>query len=238
MTSLVSQLIADALRESGVIAVGTNPEADESAEALRVLNRLFRSLFGNELGDPLTSVNYGRSGLVTADAIKLDQSSIIDLSFIPANTRLILNNSDVKTVYLDPNPQDGSRFGLIDNLANLATTNLTVSGNGRKIEGNSTLVLNVSALNREWFYREDLGAWVRLTDLGSNDESPLPFEFDDLLISLLAIRLSPRYAAQADALYYKMMRVKLRSRYTQTVSQNSETGLTALPSNPLYKQYR
>lgn len=230
MTTL-RQIIIDGLRESGIIGVGTTPDADEHDEGLRRLNNIIKSLFGTELGEPYADVNYGVNGLVNSYSKGLDRASDIDSAYIPKNVRLIFNNGAAKTLYLHPAPQDGSRLAIRDNGSNLATFNVTLNANGRQIESANSVVLSTSDLTREWFYRADLGDWVRVTDLTANDQSPLPEEFDDLLMTLLALRLNGRYGADTgtDMMeILKRIRGIFRARYRQTSEQPSEPGLYRL----------
>jgi len=192
----VTSIIADALRESNIIPIGESPEADTQLEALRHLNSVIYSLFGFEIGEGLTPINYGGNGLTNEYGIALDDSALIDGSFVPSNTSLVLNLEAAKTVYLPPRPYAGARVGIVDASSNLNTYNLTINGNGRKIESATSVTLTTSGLTREWFYRDDLAAWVRLTDLDNNADSPFPREFDDLLITMLAMRLNPRYGVE------------------------------------------
>lgn len=235
--STIRQLIIDSYREAGIVATGEEPDADQLDEALRRLNVLYKSIFGNELGENLVVVNYGRDGLVNAFAIAEDVSSEIDSTFVPVNTRLILNIAEAGTLYLDPNPRDGARMGVIDNGNNLATYNVVIDGNGRKIEMVDTVTLNTNGVNREWFYRADLGSWTRKTDLLVGDPSPLPDEFDDLLISMLAVRINPRHGAETSNEMIetlKRARRMFRARYAQVTQQDSEMGLYRLPSTKFY----
>jgi hypothetical protein len=48
--TLVSEIITDAFRQSNLVAVGTTPTTEETTEALRYLNRIVKSVFGNEAG--------------------------------------------------------------------------------------------------------------------------------------------------------------------------------------------
>jgi hypothetical protein len=230
----IRQLVTDGFRESGLIEVGGIPDADEFEEGLRKLNTVFKSLFGNELGDPLVPVNYGLNGLTNSYAKSLDSSSVVNASFIPVNVRLILNIDTPVTLYLHPNPQDGARLGLIDNIGNFATENVTLNGNGRTIENTGSVVLSTDSVNREWFYRADLANWVRVIDLVAEDDSPLPVEFDDFLTTLLAFRLNPRYGAvtNTDTIEVtKRIKKFFSARYRQTSEQSSEYALIRLPSN-------
>ena len=235
----IRQIITDAYRDPAIIGIGEDPSAEQLTEGLRRLNVLYRSLFGNELGEPLTTVNYGSQGLTNSYALDEDMSSDIDSIYVPTNYRLILILGAATTVYLNPNPQDGARVAIVDNGANLATYNVTVDGNGRHVEDADTAVLNTDSVNREWFYRADTGNWVRLTELTADDESPLPQEFDDFLITLLSFRLNPRYGAEtSDEMGQVLKRMKkvFTSRYKQTAEQDVEIGLYRLPSTRHYWQ--
>lgn len=237
----IRQIIIDSMREAGVIAVDDTPEASQLDEALRRLQVLYSSLFGNELGEPLQPVNFGKAGLTNSYAKVLDASSEINSSYIPNNSRLILNVDAGGTLYLNPNPAGGARFGIVDNGANLATNNITVNGNGRHIELLDSVLLNTNSLNREWFYRDDLGSWIRVTDLDVDAQSPLPREFDDLLTTLLAFRLNPRYGAETSVEMIEVMkRIRriFRARYRQSLEQAVETGLYRLTNNRIYWQHR
>lgn len=235
--TLVSQILTDAYREAGIIAIDDTLDADKSSEALRLFNRVFKSLFAAELGEPLLSINYGKSGLNTTYAKEQDASAEIDSAYVPSNSRLILNLDQAKTVYLNPNPKDGARFGIVDSKGNLASFNLTVNANGRLIESASSVVLNTNSLNRYWFYRADTGNWVKATDFITSDTVPLPEEFDELLTTFLAVRINPRHGAESSAELVevlKRMRRIFRARYAQHSEQDSELGLQWLPSNKRY----
>lgn len=232
MTS-IRQLIIDSLREAGILEAGEAPEVNEFEEALRVLERMFKSLFGNELGEPLKTINYGLNGITNAYGIVTDMSSVITSTYVPGNLRIVFNASSANTIFLSPKPQDGARFAVIDNKGNFSTAPLTINANGRQIEGSTSLVLNTNSINREWFYRDDLASWVKVIDLDPADPSPLPDEFDDLLITLLAFRLNPRYGATTSSEMGDVMkraRRVFRARYKQQSEQSSELALLRLSS--------
>jgi len=234
----IRQLIIDAYRESGIVATGEEPDADMMDEGLRRLNTLYKGLFGAELGENLTPVNYGQSGLTNNFAKNEDRSSDIDSTYVPSNSRIIFNIGAPTTLFLPPNPRDGARLGVIDNGGNLASFNVTINANGRKIENSSTVVLNTNSVNQEWFYRADLGNWAKVIDLVEGDPSPLPSEFDDLLVTMLTIRINPRHGGEtSDEMIETMKRIRrlFKARYRQVAVQTSETGLYRLTSNPWYR---
>lgn len=230
MTTL-RQIITDSLRESGIISLGDEPEADSFQEGLRRLQVLIKSLVGHELGEPLKTLNYGRYNIEEPNAISRDVSSVINSSYVPANTRLIFNISAATTIDLPPNPKDGARIAVIDNAGNFGTYNVTLDGNGRKIEDSATVTLNTNGLTREWFYRADTGNWVRVQDLVAESESPFPQEFDDYLTILLAIRLNPRYNAETKPETLEMLnraKRQFRARYKQETEMEVEEALLRL----------
>lgn len=229
----IRTIIADAFREAGIIAAGDSVEAAASDEALRRLNNIYKSFFGIELGENLPPINYGDSGLINSYAKDANRATDIDSSYIPQNVRLIFNNDEAETLYLPPSPDDGARLAIVDNAGNLATYNVVINGNGRKIESASSITLSTDSLTREWFYRADTGNWARVSDLTIDDESPLPGEFDDFLTTALAIRIHPRYGAetaQETVEVFNRMRKIFRARYRQTHEMDVEDGLICIPS--------
>jgi hypothetical protein len=206
MTTLASSIITDAYRESNIIPAGNSPTTTQQTEALGKLNTLILSTIGNEAGDGFDDYNIGGT---------TDQSNYL-LNYIPANARVLLNLTGGKSYKLHPNPFEGQRLGIVDVIGNLATYPVTLDGNGRNIEGTPTLVLNVNSDNRQWMYRADIGQWVKITTLLYTDTIPFPQEFDDYFITMLAMRLNPRYgqslAAESQETL-KRSRSLLRDRY-------------------------
>jgi hypothetical protein len=230
----IRQIITDAYREGGLIGSGETLNTDQLDEGLRKLQTLVRSFFGNEIGVKLASVSYGINGLSNTYAKYQDVASSIDSSFVPMNVRLVCNLSANKEVFLHPNPVDGAMLAVVDNSSNFATNTLTLNGNGRKIEAAASVVLNANGVVKDWFYRADLGQWVEIEDFTVNSESPLPFKFDELLTTLLSLRLAPRFAASFAAETASTMQrmVKLfKAHYSQIVEMPVETALYRLTSD-------
>lgn len=233
----IRQIITDAYREAGIIAIEDTLDADKFAEGLRRMNAVLNSLFDDEFGEPLRTANYGLAGLTNAYALAQDESDSIDSIYVPSNTRLMLNIDAAATLYLDPNPRDGARLAVVDNGGNLATYNVTINANGRKIESANSVILNTNSINRQWFYREDLGSWTRVADLIDGDSSPFPSKFDDFLASLLAFRIGPRHGApipDASIEILKRGRRTFRARYRQVKTAYPELGIVRLPSSKKY----
>lgn len=204
--TVASSIITDAYRESNLIPMGNAPNTNQQIEALGRLNTIILSTVGYEAGDGLDDLNINGP---------YDQSSLVSV-FIPDNARLLLNLSSAQIFKLDPEPFEGQRLSIVDVAGNLATYNVTLDGNGRKIENAATLVLNTNSDVRQWMYRGDTGTWVKITSLLYADVMPFPAEFDDYFITMLAMRLSPRYgqAMTGESLSaMKRSRSILRGRY-------------------------
>lgn len=229
--TLVRTIIADALRESGILPLGGTPDAPAEAEGLRRLSSIISSLIGAELGENLVSVSYGSNGITTKEGLKADEKLSLDATYVPSNSRIIANIEEASTLFLNPTPRPGSRFAVIDASGSFATYALTINANGRKIESAATLPLSTAGLVREWFYRDDLADWVRVTDMTLDTLVPFPSEFDEFLVTMLAIRLNPRYgqavAAETQATLARWRNL-FRARYRQTVEVLSDTGMTPL----------
>lgn len=229
----VSEIITQAYRESNLIPVGATPDDSEMTEGLQILNRYVKSLFGSEMGEPLETIALGKKNITTPDNVVLYMDDLLTY-YVPENTRVQANLLSATTINLCPNPKDGSRVAVIDNSENFATYPLTIIGNGRQIEGETSVVLNTNGVIRQWFYREDLGQWNRLTDLTLTDVSPFPDEFDDLLILGVQRRINPRAGAQAapeSVQYYTDILRKFKARYRQMREMPAEQGIVRLPGN-------
>lgn len=202
--SLASTIITAAYRESNVIPIVSTPSANEIAEGLGRLNTLILSTVGNEAGNELHDITVGGT---------YDQSQFIS-TWIPDNSRLILNLASTRTFSLHPQPYDGQRVAIVDTAGNLSSNNLILSGNGRSIEGATSVTLNTNSLSRQWLYTN--GNWARITSLAASDTMPLDEAFDDYFITMLALRLNPRHGAtmsQESMAALDRQRSIIRARY-------------------------
>lgn len=216
MTTL-RMIVSDALRESGIIQIGSEPEAEEFAEGLRLLQVVIDNLIYEELGDRFENV--------TLDSNTLDNSSTNILS---ANTRYFCNLNLSRTLYFPPDPQDGSRISIV---GDFSSAPLTLNGNGRKVENFTSVILNTVGTDITWFYRNDLGAWKQMSVLTENNDSPFPGAFDQLLTTKLSLRLNPRYGVQTSPEIVDTMRnsfKKFKARYKTRKEVSVEEGLTRL----------
>lgn len=216
--SLVSVIISDAFRESNILPLGIAPNTNQSTEALRLLNQLFSSIYGDDAGEALQEWplgNFGREAPLYDLGYSQEQ-----LNRPPINRRLIAINEAAITVRLSLQPQDGSRMGIIDPYSRLASVPVTLDGNGRTIENAPTLLLDTAGTYREWFYRADLGNWMRLVGVTEIDEMPFPADFDIFFTLYLAMRINPRFGRDMDgqsAAMYQNERRKFVGRYLQSM---------------------
>jgi hypothetical protein len=214
--TLISSIIGDAYREANILPLGKAPTANQVTEALRLFNGNIRSIYGGDAGESLIDWPLGTFGTESGFQLPYTDYAIVRPTI---NQRLIATNTVAKTVYLTPYPQDGSRMGIADPFGRLAAFPVTLDANGRTIEAAATLVLNTNGLSREWFYRADLGQWVRISSLLSTDPNPFPEDFDNFFIIGLALRLNPRYGREMDdqsALVFKSERRQFLARYLQS----------------------
>lgn len=223
--TLVSQIITDAYRQGDLIPIGLVPSAEQQAEALRYLNRILKSTFGNEAGDqlipvPLGSATYERPSGYPWYSVTPDNDW-----FVPQNTRLLVNTTAPQAVYLHPDPDDGTRVAVTKASTDLSVNYVVLWGNGRLVNGSQNFQVTQ---NSEFFYRADLASWQRYSPIVPTDEFPFPEEFDDFFVTMLAMRLNPSYAIQMDPQTQEVLRrskTQLQARYTQTVPQLSELAL-------------
>lgn len=225
------QIIVDAYRQSNLISIGVEPTQIQETEALRYLNRIVKSVFGNEAGEDLVGFPIGRNGIDRPAGWPWFEGVPAGDWFVPKNTRAMLNLTKPETLWLHPAPNNGSRFAITDASRNLSTNPVTIVGNGNLIDGSHSIVLDEDALNAEWFYRQDLASWVRYSPLILFDPFPFPEEFDDFFILMLAFRLNPAYERQLDpqsAVVLDRAKKQLKARYSQTIRTESELALRRL----------
>lgn len=238
MATLVSDLITDAYRESNLIPIGTTPTSAEVTEGLRLLNRIFFSVIGNEAGDPLTELPIGGQNISSPSGYPIEAWTRNTQWLVPLNKRLMLNLEDPREVRLHPEPSDGSRFAFRDISGNLATYNFTVKGNGRKIAGAAQQVFNTNNTAKEYFYRADLGEWKEIpTALAASDPWFFPPEFDEMFVTALAMRLNPRHGqnmTQESMAVYQRSARQFKARYQQDIPTRSDIGLLRLTNKEAY----
>lgn len=227
--TLVRDIVRDAYRACNLIAISADPLTAEYDEGLRLLNRIVSSSYGNEASEQLDPLPLGQNNISKPNGFPwYNQSPGWADWFVPHNTRLVCNLTDALTVYLDPNPEDGSRFAVQDMSNNFSTNPLTVVGNGHQIDGNTSVSFNTNGTNNEYFFRQDTGNWALLSPLGLDDTFPFPTDFDDFFVLSLAIRINPSYSQTVDPQTLKSFTraaTQFKARYRQHDFVWSELGL-------------
>lgn len=213
-------IITRSMQESGIVALGETPAAAESSAGLTRLNAIIASAFGNSVGE-------GLSDLTLAVSDEID-----------GNTRCVVTGRTAAiTITLPEAPQNGARVQIIDADGTFDTYSVTVARNGRKLEGAyANLTLSTEGLNRTWLYRGDLADWVRVSELGLNDDLPFPLEHEDAFVIELAIRMNPVFGASLSpeslAAHQTAMR-RLRAAYRQTRIVSAEAAVLNLSTQAI-----
>lgn len=208
----IRELVSDAFREGNITQVGDTPDGAQYLEAEKRLLSYIDSMWGAEVGENPTNTYYTDANQV-----------------IPRTPRVVVTEDVLSDIALPTSPMDGERFLIVDPSGYLSpSTSVTISSDPVTISGEPSVTLDTPLTSKHWFYRADKGEWVEVTSLTSDSESPFPKEFDDLLITWLAIRLNPRNGvATSEELLntYRRMLKLFRARYSQTVHTDVEEGL-------------
>lgn len=228
----VTKIIDRAFRASNITAAGSSPNTVSQTEALELLQSFVKGVIGNEAGDDFFNMPIGSKDISRPAGYPWYNTVPYNGDwFVPENHRLFLNLEEPVTLYLHPDPDDGARFALRDMQNNLATNNVTVIGNGRLIDGATSIVLNTNGASGEWFYQADTGNWVRYAELTLEGEMPFPEEFDDYFVMSLAMRINPLYGKTLDQqaiTFYNRSKRQLQARYSVVIPVPSERGLTRM----------
>jgi hypothetical protein len=237
MTTLQS-IIAQGYRELNLTAVGKAPSASQEAEGLLLLLNIIETTITGDSGEVMSDWPLGNF-----DRQDIDRLPFIERDFANPgiNRRLIAVQDAAMTVYLPPRPSDGSLIAIVDPFLRLAAVPVTLEGNGRTIEGVSSIIANTNGLNRIWFYRADLGNWQRLTDLAINDEMPFPKKYDFYFSIMLAMRLAGRTGrrvSEVTAAAFSKLREQFVAQYLQSEVMSRNTDLqNEFMSQQAYDRY-
>lgn len=251
---LAQEVVERAYREAAIKGINSPPITPaELDEGLSRLNGFLASLFGAEIGEKLREWQFPSVLRTAPEAVNpmslpfpanlsdrqqpLSMGSITQNSYYvatpPPNVRVLYRGDLASQIYFPSNPSDGARMAVVDVGSSGA---LTLNGNGRLIDGATTITLDPGFSPFSWFYRSDLATWILLAPLTLTDQTPLPADFDDLLITGTAIRLTGLDEIDATAgtmFIFKRLLALCKQRYNQTV--NVAYGAADLvPSNPGY----
>lgn len=234
MTQVVDILTA-AFRETNIVAPAQSQNPTETAEALTRLQALVLSSLGNEVGYIMEDWNMTATVVTRPSGVPLNAAQFAAYTVRP-NSRLIFNLAAPKTILLDPQPQDGQRFSVVDANNAFVTSNLTINPNGRKINGaTANLVLSTAGDAKQWLYRSDIGDWVLIDPLTAVSEMPFPADFDDYFVISLAKRINPRYGQslkQESQDRLVEQRLQFIARYTQSRLRSVPSPNQSNPARP------
>lgn len=229
---LASQIVERAYREAAIKAIGEPLSAGEYQEGLDRLNGFIMSLFGGEIGQvlkdwPVPDPNPARAAnhIHLPYPLNLDSgqqpgapvvSPLSESVFHPpANSRVLWAGTSAGVLNMPLSPVDGTRMAFV---SVGATAALTISGNGRMVNGSPSVPFNPGDPPRLFFYRADLADWVPVAVLGLSDPHPLPPEFDELLVAGTAIRLTAldEISPQSGTMFiFDRLMARLKQRYYQ-----------------------
>lgn len=218
--TLVSEIIRQAFRETNVVSIGQDATPPEVSEGLSRLQSLVLSTLGNEVGYIMEDwVIKSPTDITKPSSVPLTLDQTTAYTVTP-NSRLVCGLDITTVVKLDPFPQDGQRFSVVDATNSFGGAKLNIDSNGRKFEGTPGItVLGTEGMAKQWLYRADLADWRPIDPLTVEDDMPFPADFDDYFIISLAARLNPRYGqqmSQESGLRLEQQRQQIVARYTQT----------------------
>jgi hypothetical protein len=223
-----STIITAAFREGNLVPVGGAPSDAEATEGLDLLNRLVLSAYGFSIGNKLMDWQVPAIQRTSDVSRQYPLLPGGQLPFIPYNVNPPLNSrvvwdGSVQTIYLNDLPQDGANMAIVKGSGadGAVPGALTIDGNGRTINGASTIVSGDAGVTfpLQLFYRADVSDWRTVKAIVSTDDMLFPPELDDLWICALSIRLAPRYGkavAAGTTARFGEMRSIFAARYQQT----------------------
>lgn len=202
--ALNSEIVTAAFRETNTLGQGATLDSAEQTEGLQLLQSLTDSFPAIHLDRKYIPwpVPYPSRTAPKANAYPAATTAngdLRDILYPPLNTRIVCRASSDTTFYFRPDAQDGALMQLVD--AGFAGT-VTLDGNGHffgttgldyTVSITSRLADSTRNATRTYLFRQDLAAWVQISDLVYGEENPFPEEFFDFWVTQLAIRLAPRY---------------------------------------------
>ena len=222
------QIVLSAFREGNLVASGATLTEPQLTEGLQLLNEYIESLLGLEFGEiafdwPFRVTNLSRSETRSRFPLFPRQQDLpLELlPFPPSNVRVLMSIDNNDTIYFPPLPEDGARMAFLE--VSSPSTQFTVRGNGRLIEGQLSLVTTPQEISgRRYFYRADLGNWVRIEAVTADSTPFLPPVFDELLTLGLLERLVGRSGRELTASQDRRFRrilVRAKGQYEQNTPE-------------------
>ena len=205
--TLNSEIIQDAFRETNMVGMGNVATTEEQTEALALLQRLVNTVMASVVGVkyrpwfvPTPFHTAPKRRQYPANSAHFEETSNFDIAYPPINSRVVLRNTQAQTIYMPAEPIDGATMSFVDVGFG---ADVTIDGNGMFFgtEGRDTTDVFATRTEgrgptRQYLFREDTASWNLLSDLTLTGEMPFPELFDEYWITVLAIRLQPRFGAK------------------------------------------
>lgn len=78
------------------------------------------------------------------DAIKVVAPGAYPYTMIPQDAMILVDTSSARTINLEASPATGTKHIIKDNVGSAAANNITISGNGKNIDGAASYTINVA----------------------------------------------------------------------------------------------
>ncbi len=217
MTTL-SEIIDAAYRERQLLDIGETPSAEQSEEALTLLQGIIARAIVQK---PQSIVTLGAKPVTSLKARPRDFTPYLKDMALPQNVYVHAQLESPVTVLMPYNAGDGARLVFVDVAGNFASNPLTLDGNGSLVDAAATKVLSTNGQRADFMYRRDLAEWRTVAPLISSSTMPFPEEYDDMFVLMLATRLLSRYGREIDAgseALLSEMRERFDAQYRRTGS--------------------
>ena len=166
----IAELIKRAMRRLRVLAAGEDPEGDEQADAVEIIQAMYLSL-----------INAGKQCSLVNDEIDAD-----DLTAGAYEAE-----EDTRVQYTGSDPATAS----ITLPATITDDDGTV-----RAPRDLACVIVAGPSGQTWIYEANAGDWVRLDALAVDDNAPLYAHLSEELIALAAVSLADEFGAVPSAL--------------------------------------
>ena len=211
----VSELIADALEQSGAVDPASTPTAQQSTQALRVLQQVINNLPGQRWWtDVVVTADYTageneRISVNTSDAVTITVPSLVSSA---EKVLFCCNQIELKcSGYDDRVPKDGARVWVND----LQTTDAYF-----------------------YMYRSDIAQWTSAKDLTPDSDLPLSEDWHEGLSAMLAARLARYYGLPLEQVTVALATAtesRMRARFGKRQQIAVDTPLLRTSSNQIWE---
>lgn len=212
------ETIVTALQALRILGAGQQPDTAKNQYCLRQLNSYLAQLAG--FSGSLAFVNK-----------RLDSAFELSVGYPAANLQCIAGRS-VTLPKGDGAPvPDGMRVKVVDAAGTAATSNITISRNGWKINGSAAdYTISTNGGSASLMFRADLGDWKLVADLALGDDLPFPEDFDEAVALNLSRRLTlyGQSLSRDDEKRADMGAKRIRARYAKPPAAVFDPAVSAI----------